>query len=454
MIRRLFRSLIKHPFIFAVFILASCTRTTLDLYEGSSFMEQPPPILEFVEIPDTEEEILSAYEDVVQYPVDDVIEVVEPDNIMVKPPVEPCRIPDIVNRSDFRTATLGIAFDVPDWTFTKSGVINIGVLYLDFPEYRWNNAKSTFELSRFFREGIDAYYSTMSNNNIEFNWVVSEKVLSLTNSVYSYDIYGRDDGSIRVLDTVVPNTRRFFINEEIDAVLFVINPSVPVELRNAVWVSKAEHNNWFFHTAIIGMGSERRDTTEIIIHDIGHMFGLPDLYVDVCRGHNGCHDGTVNWLLQFQHAGAWSTMSYGTHDNNELLGWERWLLQWLDDDDIFCITDEGEYNVSIIPSFTQEEETKLIIINIDTHKNIVIEMKTQTDYCRRCDDGLLVYTVNSLLEEGPIRVVRPQHSTDIVFEDALLLYRDGYNSLRYDNWVIEIITQQDEGFLVKVEYIQ
>jgi hypothetical protein len=63
---------------------------------------------------------------------------------------------------------------------------------------------------------------------------------------------------------------------------------------------------------------------------------------------------------------------------------------------------------------------------------------------------LLVYTVETSIthEEGFVKVIRPKHSTGILFEDALLLPKPGFNKVEYEGWTIEIIEQNNEGLMV------
>jgi hypothetical protein len=64
---------------------------------------------------------------------------------------------------------------------------------------------------------------------------------------------------------------------------------------------------------------------------------------------------------------------------------------------------------------------------------------------------LLVYTVDTrTTHEERINVVRPEHSSHILFEDALLLPQKGFNQVKYEGWTIEIIEQNNEGFIVRV----
>ena len=56
----------------------------------------------------------------------------------------------------------------------------------------------------------------------------------------------------------------------------------------------------------------------VLPHENGHVFGLPDLYT---REGGGA-------------VGHWDIMSEDWGANNDLLGWHKWKLGWLDSDQV------------------------------------------------------------------------------------------------------------------------
>ena len=368
-------------------------------------------------------------------------------------PLEVCRIPNLADRSNFRTAQGGIGFPFPDYFMPTSGVARIGILYVDFADYRWTSSNSIESMSRFVQSPVEDYYQQMSGGRVQFDWVVSEQVMSLGLSASSYDIYGFRAGKRDIYMDIEPQLANYFSPRSIDGLLVMINPNVPLHLRDTVWASILSFGNQPLFTMIIGMNATRDGLGNIISHDIGHFFGLPDLYSNICFGNSDCENGTIDWRLQFQYAGAWSLMSNGNHQNNELLAWERWLLSWIDDQAVHCINEPEEHIIQIVPSLSQHQGNKMIVVNLDTHFNLVLEMKQRGPYCQSCDTGLLVYTVDSTKSGFAdfIRVIRPAHSTDILFEDALLLPREGFRQLRYNEWLIEIVETNQSGFIVRIK---
>ncbi|CAM5555596.1 M6 family metalloprotease domain-containing protein OS=Streptomyces tendae OX=1932 GN=GUR47_27265 PE=4 SV=1 [Streptomyces tendae] len=74
-------------------------------------------------------------------------------------------------------------------------------------------------------------------------------------------------------------------------------------------------------------GSGSYDTTgyRVLPHENGHVFGLPDLYTQEGGGA----------------VGHWDIMSEDWGANNDLLGWHKWKLGWLDRTQVHCASAPG-----------------------------------------------------------------------------------------------------------------
>ena len=393
---------------------------------------------------------------VLEYPavIKNDLEILQPIVVLKSDPapIEICRIPNIYKTDTIDLNLTNIGFPRPSHTIAKSQIVNIGVVYLDFADYRWSREETAYELTSFLIEPITSYYDTMSQSTIQFNWVVIEDILSMKDNANSYNITrGFHDERYDIKREIVPMLDNIFDIYDFDIFLFGINPDVPESIADVSWMSMIGFDDKNHYVALIS-NDTRRNGYVNIAHEIGHMLGLPDLYKNVCAKNSDCRDGTNDWLWQFQYTGSWSLMSRADHPNNELLAWERWLLEWIDDDDVECINKEQEYVIEIISSFSQDRGTKMVSINLGEHRNLVIEMKEQRPYCLTCEQGLLVYTVNSAVNEDTdyIRIVRPTHSFQVSFEDALLLPIYGYNTVMYEGWHIEIIDNNERGLIVRI----
>lgn len=366
-----------------------------------------------------------------------------------------CKIKD--GLTDFRGPT-GIGTDLKEYSLTISGTLRIAVVYLDFADYRWQRTESTYELTQFLIDPIQSYFDEMSGGVIQFDWVIFDEIISLSRRAEEYNITrGFDHKRIDIKAEVNKTLEKRFNLNEWDVILWMINPDVPEHIADLTATSLivGANETYSYHMALIGMDTRIHARYTNIVHEIGHMFGLADLYINMCDGHQDCQNGFVDWRLAFQYAGSWSVMSIANHSNNELMGWERFIIGWVHDDDFHCINTEEEHIIKLQPLNTQSG-IRIIGVNLSNHKNLIIELRQQGPYCQTCETGLLVYTVDTTraLQEGHIHIVKPDHISQATLEDALLLPINNFNSIEYNNWRIELMTQYQEGIAVRVSKIE
>ncbi|OKJ33601.1 M6 family metalloprotease domain-containing protein [Streptomyces sp. CB01580] len=140
-----------------------------------------------------------------------------------------------------------------------------------------------------------------------------------------------------------------------------------------------------------GSGSYKRTGFRVLPHENGHVFGLPDLYT--MEG-----GGAV---------GHWDIMSEDWGADNDLLGWHKWKLGWLDNSQIDCAAGSGTSDHVLEPLATRGG-TKLAFVPSSAESGYAVEVRTTAgndeDVCR---PGVLIYRVSSNVDtgQGPVSVV-------------------------------------------------
>ena len=137
----------------------------------------------------------------------------------------------------------------------------------------------------------------------------------------------------------------------------------------------------------------------VIQHETGHLWGLPDLYLFA-----GTDIHTP--------VGTWDNMgliTLGAH----FVAWQKKKLGWLTADEFACVTEQSR----VIGLSPLENESGIRGLAIPTGPStaIVAEVRRPIGQdTRLCDQGLLVYTVDSLIAsgQGPMVVQRAVPSTD------------------------------------------
>ncbi|MEU8527901.1 MULTISPECIES: M6 family metalloprotease domain-containing protein [Streptomyces] len=139
-----------------------------------------------------------------------------------------------------------------------------------------------------------------------------------------------------------------------------------------------------------GSGSYDETGYRVLPHENGHVFGLPDLYT-VDGG------GTV---------GHWDIMSEDWGANNDLLGWHKWKLGWLDNDQVRCASTTGASEYVLTP-LAVAGGPKLAFVPLSERSGYAVEVRTREGNDEAvCEPGVLVYRVESDVDtgHGPISV--------------------------------------------------
>lgn len=169
------------------------------------------------------------------------------------------------------------------------------------------------------------------------------------------------------------------------SVTFAGNPDAPtadgVPLANASFVYSRQDD---------GSGSYDRTGYRVLPHENGHVFGLPDLYTQEGGGA----------------VGHWDIMSEDWGADNDLLGWHKWKLGWLDADQVNCASRRGSAEYTLTP-LERPGGPKLIFVPLDGSTGYALELRTREGNDEAvCRPGVLIYKVNADVDtgSGPITV--------------------------------------------------
>ncbi|MFJ9040369.1 M6 family metalloprotease domain-containing protein [Streptomyces sp. NPDC102406] len=154
-----------------------------------------------------------------------------------------------------------------------------------------------------------------------------------------------------------------------------------------------------------GSGSYAETGYRVLPHENGHVFGLPDLYTQDGGGA----------------VGHWDIMSEDWGVGNDLLGWHKWKLGWLDDSQIGCAARSGTTEHLLAPLSRNDGDrdgdrhgdrhgstrTKLVFVPLTARTGYAIEVRTQEGNDESvCRPGVLIYKVDADVDtgRGPITV--------------------------------------------------
>ena len=169
------------------------------------------------------------------------------------------------------------------------------------------------------------------------------------------------------------------------SVTFAGNAEAPV--ADGVPVSNA---SFVYSRQDDGSGTYDRTGYRVLPHENGHVFGLPDLYTQDGGGA----------------VGHWDIMSEDWGADNDLLGWHKWKLGWLDPSQVHCAVTPGTSEFTLTP-LARPGGVKLIVVPIDARTGYAVELRTRGGNDEAvCRPGALVYKVATDVDtgQGPVTV--------------------------------------------------
>ena len=222
-----------------------------------------------------------------------------------------------------------------------------------------------------------------------------------------------------------------------------------------------------------------------------HNLGLLDMYPYDASAHelpdaSGGHEWVVvkwgrmglgAWYLapvddplrrvQWRHANGATDMTYDTRlEPQEMLAWSRWQLDWLHERQVHCVT-EDTATVTLAPVARTGGAVAMAAVAISRHEVIVVESRRNIGYDRPDDDGghtdpsgwraqfpnlaeegVLVYTVNTLIGSGQLPVKVAGDSGNGQVDDFPVLQRGESVTLR--GYTITVTGDDDDTHTVTI----
>lgn len=362
-----------------------------------------------------------------------------------------------------------LSHDIPFGRLPSKGrIVGLNVM-ISFNEYPSTIPDEDFR--RYILEGIktsDQFYAEMSNGQVSFQWINPSEVI--------YVPFFLDP-------TMTPDNPDYEkrIDEHIALVVSIVEETVDltdVDLINFFWAPGLPDN---VYGGLSALPHERMDTqrgniynynvkkfemryiddpvvfARNIYHGMGHNFGLSDIYVQ-------------QWVPEFR--GKPPNYKYGNWDMmtsaiNELNAWHRWILSWVDDDEVHCILPaiDGEHKVFLEPLNENEGETRMVVIPLSDAEVIYIELRGPGTFCPKerwrsfnypwlqggCTQNVLVTHLNTMVGNGhgPMQILRPDRSTEEDYSDALLLEGE---FVTYQNITITHSERHGLGSIITIKF--
>jgi M6 family metalloprotease-like protein len=150
----------------------------------------------------------------------------------------------------------------------------------------------------------------------------------------------------------------------------------------------------------------------VLAHETGHAFDLPDLYYRPPAGSNADWD---------THVGDWDLMGSQFGLAPDFFAWHKWKLGWLTRSQVRCVSESGTHTFRLSP-VEQPGGTKLLVLPAGLDSVIAIEARAPLGNDRlTCSQGVLMYRVRADVPSGggPVDVVDAHPATGGCWESSV-----------------------------------
>ncbi|MGP3923552.1 MULTISPECIES: M6 family metalloprotease domain-containing protein [unclassified Streptomyces] len=154
---------------------------------------------------------------------------------------------------------------------------------------------------------------------------------------------------------------------------------------------------------VVTVFEEHPPDRNVLAHETGHVFDLPDLY-------HRPRDGKSDWDT---YVGDWDLMGSQFGLAPEPLGWHKWKLGWLNRGQVGCVEKSGTSVHSLDalaapPRRGSDGGTRLLVIRTGAATAIAAEVReAHGNDSETCTEGVLVYRVRSGVASGggPVEIL-------------------------------------------------
>jgi hypothetical protein len=324
---------------------------------------------------------------------------------------------------------------------------------IDFPDLVGNSEPaSDFKL---ITEQITKFYEDMSDGRVKITWEIFPRYVRFNQNVSELQLGGRTTGGYGSFSQRTEALARQ--NIDVTSFNFVVYAPPLKTTREQIAIGPA-----FVATSASSINATMLDGQAysgmypyfMTAHEIGHLMGVADLYnYDSANDSAGNPNSVDQFYRQFAYMGVFDLMNWAGGPAVELTAWNRWIMNLITDSQIKCIPDQT--STTWLSPVETYGGIKGAVIPISMTEALVLESRRALRFDRQLEkrsEGVLVYKVNTSVAngKGPMRIVRKEGSTDVLYRDTSLKLGD---FLLSDGYKITVVESGDYGDVVKVEKI-
>jgi M6 family metalloprotease-like protein len=353
--------------------------------------------------------------------------------------VEPCQLPKSYQQ------TLSPGFPRDSALIPSLGTIRSIFIYVDFPDNKSTQNNKSFTSQ--YATGAKKFLETQSYGRAKFVFDSTEKTFRINKKSASYAITQDGQGDSRGLIQDAINAADSSIDFSLYDFVTVLAPkdtktilfsgamtggkgmftSDEKEFSSAVWIGKNKLSN--FNQPGFGWS--------FYAHELGHVLGLMHPYYQ--------RDGGPGAI--------WDLMGNGGTSVPELIGWHRFLLGWLNNSQVRCLSKDSltQQQITLSPLSTKSSTTKIVMIPLNSKQALAIEVRRASTFDKllKTEEGTLVYRVDVTKgnDQGIITILGKKGTKRE--GQTLETLRKG-EKLSYEGITVEVMSSSKQGDTVRI----
>lgn len=299
-------------------------------------------------------------------------------------PIEKCQL------AKYYQQTLSPGFPRDSALIPSNGTIRSIFLYVDFPDNKSTQNNKAF--TNQYAAGAKKFLESQSYGRAKFIFDSTSKTFRINKNSSTYGItqdgQGNSSGlvqdAINAADSTIDFSKYDFVTvvvpKNTKTILFSGAltggqgnfTSQESQFSSAVWIGK----NKLFNFTQPGSG------WSFYAHELGHVLGLMHPYYQ--------RDGGPGAI--------WDLMGNGGTSVPEFIGWHRFLLGWIAEPEVICLSADSltKTQLKLSAINTNSSDKKLAIITLNSKQALFIELRraSQFDKLLKTEEGVLVYRVD------------------------------------------------------------
>jgi M6 family metalloprotease-like protein len=335
----------------------------------------------------------------------------------------------IENNKLWTKLTYGLGFPRPENRLPNKGTLNFKVLFAKSSGSTVANEKSAEDLYKKLQpEIVSSFYNQVSNGSVQkiqfepyYSWIEFDKLESLKDAAGDEIKLVEAEWRTFVSKTLETAEPQIDFTKS-DGVMIILDPnSSYLRLGYGLTDEYTVDGKKLSSVVLLGRAYVQVGLRSpyLVIHELGHLFGLPDLY--------SFQDSTDT-------ADYFSIMNKAAVGGIGYFGWEKYILGWLDDPQMICHK-AGEVTGNLVP-LTKTNGLKMIAVPISSSQVLVVENRAKEGIDKMIPNpGIIAYIVDSSIEGGknPIKVLNNKKPIKIG------------SSFIYNNVKIEVLKKKSKN---------